>query len=421
MHGDRLERIRERLQLLARCDAQLQVFGAHQHEYRLEPPLDEAEVAAFERTHGVSLPEDYRAFLTTLGNGGAGPFYGLAPLSAEAPRFAATFDDAPPPSLARPFALAEAWRQGEDAPKPPIADEANLYDGLVQLSDHGCGYFDVLIVAGPQRGQVWADFTQALGGLERWYDSFLDGYEAWLDRAFVDWACELLNANVAHEDHVAAGLEIAAPLLERAVAERDSAPHDPALLAYPRDPAALVSALAYLRSEQGKTADALALLDELPTLTQGDGQARRHLGRARVFGFDGDLERALEEVEAGLACEPLWFTTELSLRRDKKEILQALERDEDVIEALRELAQLQEHELFPQYDLAWALLERDRIDEAAAVLEAAAERGVACNREDPLAQRIEQVCEQLFEALEGEGLGERAAALRERLLGPLLN
>jgi hypothetical protein len=76
---------------------------------------------------------------------------------------------------------------------------------------------------------------------------------------------------------------------------------------------------------------------------------------------------------------------------------------------------MQEHELFAQYDLAWALLERERVDEAAAVLVAAAERGVACEPEDPLAQKLEQVSAGLLDALEREGLGDRAATLRGRL------
>jgi hypothetical protein len=411
----RLERIRERLELLARCDTQLQVFGAHQHEYQLSPPLDEAEVATFERTHDVELPADYRAFLTTLGNGGAGPFYGLAPLSGEAPRFAAQFDGMPAPSLARSFPLREAWRQGEDRPEPPIAAGSSIYDGVVHLSDQGCGYFDVLVVAGPQRGQVWADFTQALGGLEPWYDSFLDAYEAWLDRSYLEWACSMLNSWLPFDEHGEAGLAVAAPLLERAVAEREQAPRDRALLAYPQDPASLVSALAYLRAQQGRTDEALALFDELPAVTQGDGEARRHLGRARVFGVDDELERALAEIEAGLACEQLWFNTELELLRAKQRALGRLERDEEAIEVFRQLAERQQHELFPQYDLAWALLEHDRADEAAEVIVNAAERGVGCNEEDPLPQRIQQTAAQLLEALESEGLTAQAAALRERL------
>ncbi|MFO7566149.1 MAG: SMI1/KNR4 family protein [Enhygromyxa sp.] len=412
----RLDRIRARLELLACCDPQLQVFGAITHEYRLAPPLAEAEVVEFERRHGVELPADYRAFITTLGNGGAGPFYGLAPLRDAPPKYGAALDEQTPPSLARPFPLAEAWRQGGEPGQPPIPPGTSVYDGVIELSSHGCGYFDVLVVGGPRRGEVWADFTQALGGLVPWYPSFFDAYEAWLDRAFVDWACAS-PASLLYEDteRFDEALAIVEPLLERALAQLDSPPGDPALLEYPKDPTLLLAALAYLRARQGRHDRALELLDQIPARSNQDGEARRQLGRVRVFADRSELERALEAADAGLASDRLWFATELELLREKRSLLADLERPDEALEVSRKLAQMQASDLFAQYDLAWELLERELLDDAAACLIAAAERGVGCEKDDPLAQRIEQVAGGLLDALEREGLGERAMVLRERL------
>jgi hypothetical protein len=39
----------------------------------LNPCLHESSIADFERKHGVRIPEEYRAFLLHVGNGGAGP------------------------------------------------------------------------------------------------------------------------------------------------------------------------------------------------------------------------------------------------------------------------------------------------------------------------------------------------------------
>lgn len=55
-------------------------FGSEAHGFEMNPVLSESEAATFERSHDVVLPYDYRQFLTELGNGGAGPFYGIFPL-----------------------------------------------------------------------------------------------------------------------------------------------------------------------------------------------------------------------------------------------------------------------------------------------------------------------------------------------------
>jgi hypothetical protein len=84
--------------------------GSNGHRFTLNAPLVEAEVAAFERQHAISRPVDYRRFLMELGNGGAGPYYGVHPIGA--------FDGATGEveawgdfigSLAEPFAFREPW------------------------------------------------------------------------------------------------------------------------------------------------------------------------------------------------------------------------------------------------------------------------------------------------------------------------
>jgi tetratricopeptide (TPR) repeat protein len=413
----RLDRIHAHLQLLARCDTGMQVFGADTHEYQLAPPLSEAELLELERSHGVELPADYRAFVTTLGNGGAGPFYGLAPLRTDPPKFGAALDEHTPPSLARPFPLTEPWRQGGEPGQPPIPAGTSVYDGVVELSSHGCGYFDLLIISGPRRGEVWADFTQALGGLVPWYPSFFDAYEAWLERGLVEWACASpITVLDDRAEHIDEALQIVEPLLELAVAEYGNPPADPALLDYPQDPTAILEALAYLRIRQARHDQAHELLDQLPARSNKDGEARRELGRARLFAMQDQPDRALEAVAAGLECGKLWFATEIDLLDEQRAILRGLGRHDEALEVSRQLADKQSSDLFAQYDLVWELIERERFDDAAACLIAAAERGVGCDREAPLAERIMQSSAGLFDALEREGTPEQAAALRERLV-----
>ncbi len=66
-----------RLEELKRADPHYQVHGSAAHRFELNPPISHGEIAPFESKHRVLLPEDYRHFITAIGNGGAGPFYGL--------------------------------------------------------------------------------------------------------------------------------------------------------------------------------------------------------------------------------------------------------------------------------------------------------------------------------------------------------
>lgn len=70
-------RIHARLAAVRDADPGFARFGASQHRYRLGPVLSEADVEAFEVRRGVTLPAAYRSFLLHVGDGGAGPHYGL--------------------------------------------------------------------------------------------------------------------------------------------------------------------------------------------------------------------------------------------------------------------------------------------------------------------------------------------------------
>lgn len=50
-----------------------ETFGSPKHRFVLGPPLGEDELRDFERAHGVTLPADFRAFVTQAGASGAGP------------------------------------------------------------------------------------------------------------------------------------------------------------------------------------------------------------------------------------------------------------------------------------------------------------------------------------------------------------
>jgi hypothetical protein len=72
------EEIRARLRAARRAGRGREGFD--RHRYRLRRPLSEKRVLAFEAAQGITLPAAYRTFLLSVGDGGAGPHFGLVPL-----------------------------------------------------------------------------------------------------------------------------------------------------------------------------------------------------------------------------------------------------------------------------------------------------------------------------------------------------
>src|SRR5690606_37985635 len=77
--SDRIEELARKLHLAKRNDCR--PFGIESHQWRLNPPIEECQVAEFERHHRIELPSEYRAFIARIGDGGAGPAYGMYSLN----------------------------------------------------------------------------------------------------------------------------------------------------------------------------------------------------------------------------------------------------------------------------------------------------------------------------------------------------
>jgi hypothetical protein len=178
-HVWKADRIRSRLRVSAEADPELVRFGAGTHRYLLCAALSEAEVVAFEERHGVRLPEAYRSFLTEVGDGGAGPDYGLYRLDGADMSDLDRDERDTPGFLTRPFPHTAAWnprsRLDEDAYWDP-----RWVAGSLIIAHFGCGVFHRLVVTGPARGQVWLDDRASDGGLSPQTD-FQEWYLRWLD------------------------------------------------------------------------------------------------------------------------------------------------------------------------------------------------------------------------------------------------
>jgi hypothetical protein len=232
---DQIQLIQEKLILLRDGDRMFQILGSQAHKYQLNPCMSADHLRSVEGEIGIRLPDGDRRFLLVVGNGGAGPYYGLIPLEeaiAESKRncrdngatdypLAKAFPFAAPMDLASRLAdypPQEDWLVDEYLSAPPrdagsmierftirwdfySAHAAAMQElesqalrtfsaryhvqygdqGYLKLSDFGCGIYCLLPLSGDERGQVWVypndDFIEfyPLG------QSFLDWYEHWLD------------------------------------------------------------------------------------------------------------------------------------------------------------------------------------------------------------------------------------------------
>lgn len=161
----------------------LQCFGSEHHGFRWNDPLPEADVAAFEAEHGITLPGPYRAFLTLAGNGGAGPYYGILPLE----RWADAAWDITPDLLARPALIRPDLPARQNWDEALGCPEGMALQGTISVVDQGCTYYSLLIITGPDRGRIVnidLSFTPAHFCGDR---DFLAWYERWLDELLAGW------------------------------------------------------------------------------------------------------------------------------------------------------------------------------------------------------------------------------------------
>jgi hypothetical protein len=204
--------IRDALAALRESPRSLDVFGSQMHDFRTHPPLSEDAVREFERAHRITLPAEYRGFLIHVGNGGAGPAYGLFKLGemddghGHAPW---REDNGFVGVLSEPFPHSGPWNHlsGEpeedlerDLAEGPEYEEAYSrweedywspanVNGAVPICHLGCAYRQLLVVTGPEAGNVWCDDRVDNAGLRpmeqpgRERVSFLGWYRSWLDEA----------------------------------------------------------------------------------------------------------------------------------------------------------------------------------------------------------------------------------------------
>ena len=204
---EQLHRIQQKLAQAKAADKDLEVFGASSHKYHLNPPVSEAEVLAFEEKYGISLPEDYRAFVQTIGDANAqkletmaGPYYGLSAFGTQVDDLLYEGSEIylKAPCTLSPDMTQEEW---ETLSAPLETDEEELeedgyvievednyieecgkvFGGLLPLGSQGCTYYHALVLNGKYAGRIVnvdLDLAQPKFAFET---NFLDWYERYLD------------------------------------------------------------------------------------------------------------------------------------------------------------------------------------------------------------------------------------------------
>ena len=170
-------------------------FGVKEQEVSYNPCLSEEDIKEFEHKHCITLPDDYRTFISEIGNGGFGPGYGLLPLDKAIVDF--KLRDKPNISLNEKFPYQDSWNEewitsfnwDEGYPETEIVDayiSTSHIAGSLQISHFGHGCTFLLVVNGNEKGHIWFDGRADYSGLVpklkdgqrisfiEWYITFLD-------------------------------------------------------------------------------------------------------------------------------------------------------------------------------------------------------------------------------------------------------
>jgi hypothetical protein len=198
---------------LDRRDPERKLFGSNVHQYKLRPTLPRTVIDAFERQHSVAFPQDYKFFITEIGDGGAGPYYGLFPFgqhddchdycnwqhghlvgdfSKPFPHLTdwnlpdSFWSNLPDLSPGTPTEVQDRIMEAWDKELEEKYWNPSLVNGAIPICDLGCALRQWLIINGAQKGYVWRDDRVDNKGLYPVKDekgnqvTFWGWYSSWL-------------------------------------------------------------------------------------------------------------------------------------------------------------------------------------------------------------------------------------------------
>ena len=155
-------------------------------------PLKEQVVEKYEKENAITLPEDYKRFITTVAGSGTQPFYGLYSLVGKVAKYdpRAAVKEKFPYTVRNPLNIAEISNEEYDAIFE--TEEVNVDAGYVLLCHEGCGMYSILVVNTDDEdtyGTVWyydlandAGIFPLINPVTNKAMSFLDWLEYYVDK-----------------------------------------------------------------------------------------------------------------------------------------------------------------------------------------------------------------------------------------------
>lgn len=154
--------LRDLVQKASLVDPERKVFGANSHQYKLNPVLSLEAVQAYQKKYNIDLPSEYVFFITQVGNGGAGPYYGIYPLDIAKPNIE---------NMGVPFVTShltkEQWTEklqficsenedAEDLPEDLYEQiEQEILQGTYAISTEGCSYETIAVANGEEENEIF--------------------------------------------------------------------------------------------------------------------------------------------------------------------------------------------------------------------------------------------------------------------------
>ena len=146
-----------------------------QSDVIFNPVFSLEKIKQFEAENSITLPLDYKLFISEIGNGGVGPGLGLKSLYDAMLDF--KLRNRPRISLNQKFPYQAEWNESwiasfdwdDDYPDSAVVDRYMNTDhiaGCLQISHQGHGCTCLLVVNGPEFGNIWKDNRADYGGIE---------------------------------------------------------------------------------------------------------------------------------------------------------------------------------------------------------------------------------------------------------------